>query len=63
MYSLNENKSLRELSRILGFENVQTDADIKRIVFDSRIARNGDLFIPLKGKNFDAEIFVEEVLK
>ena len=63
MYSLNENKSLRELSQILGFENVQTDANIERIVFDSRIARKGDLFIPLKGKNYDAEIYVEEVLK
>jgi UDP-N-acetylmuramoyl-tripeptide--D-alanyl-D-alanine ligase len=60
---LNENKSLKELSQILGFENVQTDACIERVVFDSKIAKEGDLFIPLKGKNYDAEIFIEEVLR
>ena len=63
MYILNENKSLKELSQILGFENVQTDACIERVVFDSKIAKEGDLFIPLKGKNYDAEIFIEEVLR
>ena len=63
MYSLNENKSLKELSQILGFDNVQTDASIERIIFDSKMARKGDLFIPLKGKNFDAEIFIEEALQ
>ena len=62
MYSLNENISLKKLSQILGFENVETDASIERIVFDSKIASKGDLFIPLKGKNYDAEIFIEEVL-
>ena len=56
MYILSENKSLKKLSQILGFENVQTDANIERIVFDSRIARKGDLFIPLKGKNYDYQI-------
>ena len=63
MYSLNENKSLKELSQILGFENVKTDANIERIIFDSKIAREGDLFIPLKGNNYDAEVFIEEVLQ
>jgi UDP-N-acetylmuramoyl-tripeptide--D-alanyl-D-alanine ligase len=63
VYILNENKSLKELSQILGFENVQTDACIERVVFDSKIAKEGDLFIPLKGKNYDAEIFIEEVLR
>ena len=63
MYSLNENKSLKELSQILGFENVKTDTNIERIIFDSKIAREGDLFIPLKGNNFDAEVFIEEVLQ
>ena len=43
MYSLNENISLKELSQILGFENIETDARIKRIVFDSKIATKGDL--------------------
>ena len=62
MYIL-RNKSLKELSEILGFENVQTDANIERIIFDSKIAREGDLFIPLKGNNHDAEVFVKEVLQ
>ena len=51
MYILNENKSLKELSEILGFKNVQTDAKIQRIIFNSKIAKEGDLFIPLKGNN------------
>ena len=38
MYVLSKNKSLRELSEILGFENVQTDTKIERIIFDSKIA-------------------------
>ena len=63
MYVLSKNKSLRELSEILGFENVQTDTKIERIIFDSKIAKEGDLFIPLKGNNHDAEDFVEEVLQ
>ena len=63
MYILSENKSLKELSQILGFDNVQADANIERIIFDSKVAREGDLFIPLKGNNFDAEVFVEEVLQ
>ncbi len=63
MYSLNENISLKKLSQILGFENVEIDANIERIIFDSKIASKGDLFIPLKGKNYDAEIFIEEALQ
>ena len=53
MYILNSSKSLKELSEILGFENVQTDAKIERIIFNSKIAKEGDLFIPLKGNNHD----------
>tara|TARA_B100001989_G_scaffold136798_1_gene96899 strand:+ start:22327 stop:23475 length:1149 start_codon:yes stop_codon:yes gene_type:complete len=60
---LNENISLKKLSQILGFENVEIDANIERIIFDSKIASKGDLFIPLKGKNYDAEIFIEEALQ
>jgi len=63
VYSLNENISLKKLSQILGFENVEIDANIERIIFDSKIASKGDLFIPLKGKNYDAEIFIEEALQ
>ena len=63
MYILNANKSLKELSEILGFKNVQTDTKIERIIFDSKIAKEGDLFIPLKGNNHDAEDFIEEVLQ
>ena len=32
MYVLSKNKSLRELSEILGFENVQIDTKIERII-------------------------------
>ena len=63
MHIMSENKSLKELSQILGFENVQTDAKVERIIFDSKMAREGDLFIPLKGNNHDAEDFIEEVLQ
>ena len=40
MHIMSENKSLKELSQILGFENVQTDAKIERIIFDSKMANN-----------------------
>ncbi|WP_342262048.1 Mur ligase family protein [Alphaproteobacteria bacterium endosymbiont of Tiliacea citrago] len=37
--------------------------DIFGVSFDSRLVKKGDLFIALKGENFDGHDFVEEALK
>ena len=35
---------------------------VERIIFDSRIAQKGDLFIPLKGLNYDGEDYCKDAL-
>ena len=35
---------------------------VERIIFDSRIAQKGDLFIPLKGLNYDGEDFCNDAI-
>jgi len=36
---------------------------IKRIITDSRIAQKTDLFIPLKGDNYDGHNFIDDIVK
>ncbi len=36
---------------------------MKRIITDSRIAKKNDLFIPLKGDNYDGHNFIDDVIK
>ena len=45
---------------------IMTDSNfeyqVERIIFDSRIAQKGDLFIPLKGLNYDGEDFCNDAI-
>ena len=58
MYQLGKKLNLDELRLILGEDKKADDYSIKRIIFDSRIAQRGDLFIPLKGQKYNGENFV-----
>ncbi|HSW13700.1 MAG TPA: UDP-N-acetylmuramoyl-tripeptide--D-alanyl-D-alanine ligase [Solimonas sp.] len=49
---------LSTLSRILNAELVGADAAFARVVTDSRTLQPGDLFVALKGDNFDGHGFV-----
>lgn len=53
---------LSEAARILSGTLAGSDAMFRRVVTDSRAAQAGDLFVALKGDNFDAHDFVPEVL-
>ena len=40
---------------------LETDIDLSNISTDSRTIKEGDLFLPLKGNNFNGEDFIDEV--
>ena len=63
MYSLGKKLSLNELSEILEINNHTDNYFFERLVFDSRVAKKGDLFIPLKGSIHDGEKFVTDVVE
>ena len=55
-----------QVSNIAGMANgklISGDitTEVKRVVTDSRIAQPGDLFVALKGPNFDAHTFIPEM--
>ena len=39
------------------------EKDVKDIKIDSRLVKNGDMFIALKGENFDGNNFIDEAIK
>lgn len=55
--------AVKEIADALGgsAENIKTE-EITHIVTDSRKARHGDLFFPLKGERFDGEDFVPDAI-
>ncbi|WP_211160755.1 UDP-N-acetylmuramoyl-tripeptide--D-alanyl-D-alanine ligase [Marinobacterium sp. LSUCC0821] len=54
--------SLNELADFIGAELVGSDQQVDRVITDSRIAKEGDLFVALKGERFDAHQFVDQVV-
>ena len=50
--------SLKELADFLGAKLVGADQQVNRVITDSRIAKEGDLFVALKGERLDAHQFV-----
>ena len=56
--------TLDEIKKIVNGEgNVDSKQKIRKIKTDSRTIKKGDLFIALKGKNYDGNIFIDEALK
>ena len=62
MYSLGKKFKLNDLSPVLNVTKEIREYLVKRIIFDSRIAQKGDLFIPLKGLNYDGEDFCKDAI-
>ena len=54
MYSLGRQFSI--------MTDLNLEYQVERIIFDSRIAQKGDLFIPLKGLNYDGEDFCNDAI-
>ena len=54
MYSLGKKFSI--------MTDLNLEYQVERIIFDSRIAQKGDLFIPLKGLNYDGEDFCNDAI-
>lgn len=57
--------SLKEIIDATGGKLLSGDINstISGISTDSRTIKEGELFIPLKGENFDGEMFIEDALK
>ena len=62
MYRLEGLKDLGEIAALLNAKTNFPEYKVNQIVFDSRDAKEGDLFLPLKGNSYDAEQFVDDVL-
>ncbi|WP_371822866.1 UDP-N-acetylmuramoyl-tripeptide--D-alanyl-D-alanine ligase [Paludibacterium sp. B53371] len=55
--------TLSEAARLAGGQLIGADAEIMRVVTDSRAIQPGDLFVALKGERFDAHDFVAKALE
>lgn len=56
--------TLNELIKVIkGISNINSEELIKEIKTDTRIINKGDVFIALKGKNYDGHDFIDEALK
>ncbi|BAK75017.1 UDP-N-acetylmuramoylalanyl-D-glutamyl-2, 6-diaminopimelate--D-alanyl-D-alanine ligase [Pseudogulbenkiania sp. NH8B] len=53
---------LSDVAQLAGGRLAGADAEVTRVVTDSRAAGPGDLFVALKGEHFDAHDFVADVL-
>tara|TARA_X000000368_G_scaffold175266_2_gene138208 strand:+ start:14818 stop:15975 length:1158 start_codon:yes stop_codon:yes gene_type:complete len=62
MYGLGKKFNLNDLSPVLNVTKEIREYSVKRIIFDSRLAQKGDLFIPLKGLNYDGEDFCKDAI-
>src|SRR2546421_1983961 len=54
--------TLRQIAEFAGgtIENGNRDATISRVSTDSRTLKAGDLFVPLRGENFDGHQFIQQ---
>ena len=52
----------KKIAEIVDSKSAPIDVDIENVVTDSRKVSEGDLFIAIKGENFDAHDFVKEVI-
>jgi UDP-N-acetylmuramoyl-tripeptide--D-alanyl-D-alanine ligase len=59
--NFNEILKLSTVNEIVNFNNIDLKSDINNINIDSRKVQNNDLFIAIKGDNFDGHNFVEQV--
>ena len=55
--------SSKKLVEILDIKNKVIDVEIENVVTDSRKIKKGDLFIALRGENFDGHNFVKQALE
>jgi len=56
--------TLNELIKVInGISNINSDELIKEIKTDTRKIKEGDIFIALKGKNYNGEDFIDEAIK
>ena len=62
MYKVDGLSKLSDYASALEVDSPEIDCKIKSIKFDSRFAKNNDLFIPLKGQKFNGEDFTDEAL-
>jgi len=58
-----EKLSSKKLAEILNYTEELIDVEVYDVVTDSRVAKKGDLFIAIKGENFDAHNFVSQVIE
>ncbi|MDA9719806.1 UDP-N-acetylmuramoyl-tripeptide--D-alanyl-D-alanine ligase [bacterium] len=61
MFSVKGLNSLKDISSFLDGQMFVSDHEIAGINFDSRHIKKNELFIPLKGDNFDGNNYIDEV--
>ncbi len=54
--------SLSQVAKALNGQHCGADANFKHVCIDSRLAAPGDLFVAIKGDNFDGHAFVQQAL-
>jgi len=55
--------NLSELENILGSSVINSDVTFEGISIDSRTIKNNELYIPIKGENFDGHEFILDAVK
>ena len=55
--------NLSELENILGSSVINSDVTFEGISIDSRTIKNNELYIPIKGENFDGHKFILDAVK
>jgi len=63
IYYIGDNMTLNELVKVInGVSDINSDETINDIKTDTRKINKGDIFIALKGKNYNGEDFVDEAI-